>query len=181
MENLRLNLTIKPGLLMTIPLVVLAILSVQVALLNCLKIWDLFICFQDCLKVFFPQYAIEEGSSEFFSRLLSAVISLGGIYLAYLLFYKNSPIARKVQESSRLSDFFYSGWGFDRLYNMLFVKPVVWLSEIDRKDFIDLVYTSVARMTGYFNLLISRTQNGKLRWYVLFLTAGISCIINYYD
>jgi NADH-quinone oxidoreductase subunit L len=76
-----------------------------------------------------------------------------------------------------MSNFFYSGWGFDRLYNILFVKPAVWLSEVDRNDFIDAVYTSLARLTGYFNRLISRTQNGKLRWYVLFLTAGIVVLL----
>ncbi len=75
---------------------------------------------------------------------------MAGIYFAYLLFYKKSSLAVRFKES-RFNNFFLSGWKFDRLYDMLFVKPVVWLSEIDKKDFIDLIYTYIARVTEYLN------------------------------
>jgi len=166
----------KAGALMTVPLIILAILSAAGGFIELPENFGPVHLFSRLFETVLPSVAIEEGSSELIFQIVSAVITLGGIYLAYLLFFRNSPIVKRIR-GTRLSDFFYSGWGFDWLYNFLFVKPVVWFSEVDRKDFIDAVYTSIARMTGYFNVLISRSQNGKLRWYVLFLTAGITVLL----
>ena len=104
------------------------------------------------------------------------MISLGGIYLAWLLFCNPSALGMRFNKS-RTADFFHSGCGFDRLYNALFVRPIVWLSEIDRNDFIDRIYTFIAGANNWFNILLSKTQNGKLRWYVLSITVGIVVIL----
>jgi NADH-quinone oxidoreductase subunit L len=55
--------------------------------------------------------------------------------------------------------------------------PVVWLSEIDKNDFIDLWSKGVAAFASYINSLLSFTQNGKLRWYAMALAIGIVLII----
>jgi NADH-quinone oxidoreductase subunit L len=166
----------KAGALMTIPLIILAALSAAGGFIELPENIGPVHLFSRLFETVLPSVAVEEGSSELIFQVLSGVITLGGIYLAYLLYYRKSPVVTRLRDT-RMSNFFYSGWGFDRLYNILFVKPAVWFSEVDRNDFIDAVYTSLARVTGYFNGLISRTQNGKLRWYVLFLTAGIVVLL----
>jgi NADH-quinone oxidoreductase subunit L len=124
-----------------------------------------------------PAVSLREGkNSELLLQLISAIISITGIYFAYRLFYKKSALAEWFRES-RINAFFLSGWRFDSLYDALFVKPVVWLSEIDKKDFVDLIYTGIAAITNFFGTLIPKTQNGRLRWYVLFLAAGIVVIL----
>jgi len=167
----------KPGLIMTIPLIVLALLSLVGGFIEMPENMGPVHLFSKLFDKILPAVNLSGGgSTELIFQILSAVISLGGIYIAYLIFYKKSSLAIRFKQSS-LSNFFFSGWRFDKVYNILFVRPVVWLSEIDKKDFIDLIYTYIAKATGYFNLLLSKTQNGKLRWYVLVLTAGLVLLL----
>jgi NADH-quinone oxidoreductase subunit L len=163
--------------IMTIPLVVLAVLSVIGGFIEMPENLGPVHLFSKLFNNVLPAVSLNKGEhSELLLQVVSAIISLTGIYFAYILFYKKSAIAARFRES-RLNDFFLSGWRFDSLYDALFVRPIVWLSEIDKKDFVDLVYTGIAGITSYFGTIIPRTQNGKLRWYVLFLTAGIVVIL----
>jgi NADH-quinone oxidoreductase subunit L len=169
----------KPGLLMTLPLVLLAVLSLVGGFIEMPENMGPGHLFSRLFNHVLPVAGLNEsGNREFIFQILSAVISLGGVWIAYRLFYKTSAIAARFK-ASRLSNFFQSGWGFDRIYDILFVRPVVWLSEIDRNDFIDLIYAGIARITGYLHLLLSRTQNGKLRWYAIALTVGIVIILTF--
>jgi NADH-quinone oxidoreductase subunit L len=165
------------GKLMTVPLVVLAILSLVGGFIELPENLGPAHLFSKLFDRVLPVVSTgEEGQSELIFQIISAIISLGGVYIAYLLFYKKSSLAIRFR-NSKLNNFFLSGWRFDRVYDILFVKPLVWLSEIDKKDFVDLIYTSIAKTTEYFNFLVSKTQNGKLRWYVLFLTIGVAVLL----
>ena len=165
------------GKLMTIPLVVLAVLSLIGGFIEFPENMGPVHLFSKLFDHILPVVNTGgEGHSELIFQIISAIVSLGGVYLAYLLFYKKSSLAIRFRNSN-LNKFFLSGWRFDRVYDILFVKPTVWLSEIDKKDFVDLIYTSIAKVTEYLNLLFSKTQNGKLRWYVLFLTIGVAVLL----
>jgi NADH-quinone oxidoreductase subunit L len=165
--------THKPGFLMTVPLIILATLSLAGGFIELPENLGPVHLFSNLMKSVLPgTNLIGNNMPEYLFQILSAVISVGGIYLAYLIFFKKS-LFRNSFKDTRLSNFFYSGWGFDRLYNKVIVRPIVWLSEIDKKDFIDRFYSIIATGTGYFNLLLSKTQNGKLRWYLMVLTVGI--------
>jgi NADH-quinone oxidoreductase subunit L len=169
----------KSGLIMTIPLIVLAVLSLVGGFIELPENIGPIHLFSGLFDGFMPDVILNErGHQELILQILSGVVTVGGIWLAYRLFYKKSAFARRYKES-RINKFFYSGWGFDRLYDLLFVRPTAWLSEIDKKDFIDLIYKNIAGVTVYFNLIVSRTQNGKLRWYVLVLTIGIVVILTF--
>ena len=165
------------GKLMTVPLVVLAILSLVGGFIELPENLGPVHLFSKLFDRVLPVVNTgEEGQSELIFQIISAIVSLGGVYISYLLFYKKSSLAIRFR-NSKLNNFFLSGWRFDRVYDTLFVKPSVWLSEIDKKDFVDLIYTSIAKTTEYFNFLVSKTQNGKLRWYVLFLTIGVAVLL----
>jgi NADH-quinone oxidoreductase subunit L len=167
----------KPGLLMTIPLVILASLSLVGGFIELPENLGPVHLFSKILTPLLPAIKVSnETTPEWLFQILSAVISIAGIWLAYILFYKKPDFLVSFRKSS-LSHFFYKGWGFDRLYDLLFVRPVVWLSEINKKDFIDKFYTYIAMAHGFFNMMLSRTQNGKLRWYVTVLTAGIVVLL----
>ena len=167
----------QPGLLMTIPLIVLATLSLLVGFMELPHNFGPVHLFSKLLNPMFPALNLNEnGAPEWLIQMISAVVAIGGIYLAYLIFNKKS-ISSDTIEKSRLSHFFYQGWGFDWLYNKVFVMPLVWLSQIDKKDFIDKFYSSVAQATSYSGTLLSRTQNGKLRWYVMVMVAGLIVLL----
>jgi len=59
------------------------------------------------------------------------------------------------------------------------VKPVVWLSEMDKNDIFDWLNIGISRLALLTNNLLSITQNGKLRWYLMSFTIGIVLILTY--
>jgi NADH-quinone oxidoreductase subunit L len=168
----------KPGIFITLPLIILALLSLIGGFIEMPENFGPVHLFTRLFNRLLPAAGLNEGNSEILFQLISSVVSLGGVWLAYQLFCKSSGFADRFNESPA-GRFFLSGFGFDRIYDILFVRPVVWLSEIDRNDIVDLLYTSIARATLYFHMLLSRTQNGKLRWYALALTAGIVIILTF--
>jgi len=167
----------RPGLLMTVPLITLAVLSVVGGFVefpgNMLPVQ----LFSGIITTALPALLIHSHEiPEWVFQIISGLMTIMGILLAWRLFYKPSPF-ETVFHKSRLNNFFYSGWGFDRIYNALFVNPFVWLSEINKNDFIDRFYDLVAGITRLFNSLLSYTQNGRLRWYAMGLTAGMVIIL----
>jgi NADH-quinone oxidoreductase subunit L len=170
------------GQKMALALVVLAVLSLIAGFIELPESMGHVHLFASLLGKVLPGVTLsEENISELLFQLLSSAISLLGIYLAYRLYYIKSALAESFEKSS-ISHFFYKGWGFDKLYDTLFVRPVVWLSEIDKNDFFDLINRGIAKITLILNDVLSITQNGKLRWYVMALAFGIVFIftlINY--
>lgn len=167
----------KAGHLISIPLIVLAILSLIGGFIELPENFGPVHLFSNLFDRLLPALHVSESnSSELFFQLLSAAVSIGGIYLAYLLFYKQSHLAARFKASG-INNFFHSGLGFDKAYNLLFVRPVVWLSEIDKKDIVDKVYTFIAKSIESAHYLISRIQSGRLRWYVLFVAAGVVILL----
>ncbi|HEY3373134.1 MAG TPA: NADH-quinone oxidoreductase subunit L [Prolixibacteraceae bacterium] len=169
--------TRQPGNLIAVPLVILAALSLIAGFIELPESMGNIHLFSNLLSPLLPTVHIApENNSELLFQVLASVISLSGIYIAYLLYFKRSALAESF-DTSRGNHFFYKGWGFDQLYDLLFVRPIVWLSEIDRNDFIDSINRGIARITYILNDLLSLLQNGKLRWYVMSLAFGIVCIL----
>jgi NADH-quinone oxidoreductase subunit L len=169
----------KPGLLMIVPLVVLAFLSLVGGFIELPENMGHLNLFSRLINSVLPPVELNQKvNSELLFQVLAAIVSLTGIYLAFRLYLKKSSLSHSFDHSGT-ADFFYKGWGFDRIYDRIFVRPVVWLSEIDKNDFIDAFYTGIARATGYLHHIFSRTQSGKLRWYVMALAIGIALILTF--
>jgi len=167
----------RPGLLMTIPLVILASLSLVAGFIEMPENLGPVRLFSHLLDTVFPPgHTGESKGQEWIFQLLSAVISIGGIYMAYRFFYRKSGIPGFLK-AHPLENFFHGGWGFDWIYDRIFVRPLVWLADADKNDIIDRIYVFIAGITGFFGTLLSRTQNGKLRWYSIVLTAGIVVLL----
>jgi NADH-quinone oxidoreductase subunit L len=167
----------QPGRFMMIPMVILAAFSLVAGFIELPGSMGHIQLFSGLLDTVLPTVNVTHGNiPEILFQLLSAAISLTGIYLAYLI-YRKKPALGNSFNKSRLSNFFYNGWGFDQVYDILFVKPLVWLAEIDKNDFIDIFNSSIARITLLFTRLLSNTQNGKLRWYVMGFAIGIVFIL----
>jgi NADH-quinone oxidoreductase subunit L len=161
------------GSIITIPLVILAVLSLIAGFIELPASMGNVHVFSALLDKLLPGPVLSEAhSSELLFELLTSAVSLSGIYLAFRLYYKKSAMAESF-EKSRLNHFFYKGWSFDKLYDTLLLRPIVWLSEIDKNDFFDLLNRGIGRIALVFNDLLSITQNGKLRWYVMALAFGI--------
>lgn len=68
--------------------------------------------------------------------------------------------------------FWFAGWGFDWLYDRLFVRPLVWLAHADRNDVIDRIFDGLAWSTRAGWRALARTETGLLRWYAAGITIG---------
>lgn len=165
------------GKLINIPLIILAALSLVAGFIELPDSIGNIHWVSNLMNSLLPKVILApEVGSEILFQLMAAVLSISGIYIAYLLYYKKSALAETFSKSL-LNKFFYHGWEFDRIYDILFVRPVVWLSEIDKNDFIDLFNKGIARIVFIVNDFLSTTQNGKLRWYIMALTFGIVFIL----
>jgi NADH-quinone oxidoreductase subunit L len=168
-----------PGKLMIVPLLILAILSILGGFIELPETMGNFHLFSNLVNNTLPvAMAHERGNLEMLFQLISAVTALTGIYVAYLIYFKKPELSVSFSHS-RLNKFFEKGWGFDILYDTLFVKPVVWLSEIDKNDLFDWLNIGLARLALLGNSLIGITQNGKLRWYLMSFVIGIVLILTY--
>ena len=74
-------------------------------------------------------------------------------------------------------DFFYRGWEFDRLYDTVFVKPFVYITQVNKSDIFDQISKRLAASSVRVNQWFSFSQNGSLRWYVAGILFGIIFIV----
>lgn len=168
-----------PGKLMTTPLIILSVLSLVGGFVELPASFGNFHLFSKLVGNTLPVMVLRgDEHLELIFQFLSAIVALTGIYIAYTIYFKKPSLSAPFSHS-RLNKYFEKGWGFDKLYDTLFVKPVVWLSVIDKKDFFDLWNTGLAGIALFFNRTLSVTQNGKMRWYLLSFVIGIAIILTY--
>lgn len=169
----------KPGKLMTVPLIILAVLSLVGGFVELPASIGNIHLFSNLVDNTLPVVVAKSGESqELLFQLFSALIALSGIYIAYLIYLKKPALSEPFSHS-RINKFFEKGWGFDKLYDILFVKPIVWFSVIDKNDFFDWWSIGISRLALLINRLLSITQNGKLRWYLMSFAIGIALILTY--
>ena len=166
----------RPGLPMQIPLVILAVLSVVagfVELPDTLGDMRLFSGFlQTALPPVNESHAV---GSEFLLQVIVSVVSLAGLCLAYILFLRTPGYSESLTRTplgSVLHRLWFSGWGFDWLYDTMLVKPFVWVARVNKDDFIDLISGGVVWFSTFFHSALSRTQTGKVRWYAMGIAIG---------
>jgi NADH-quinone oxidoreductase subunit L len=80
---------------------------------------------------------------------------------------------------SDLHQLWFSGWGFDALYDAVFVQPFVYLATINKNDVIDKVYVGMVSLAGFFHRVLAYTQSGLMRWYVMGIVIGAILILTF--
>ena len=120
------------------------------------------------------------GEAKHSLEITSGAIALAGILLAALLFLGKRTLATSIANSGlgrALSAWWYAAWGFDWLYDKLFVKPYLAISHVLRKDPIDQTISLIPRLAKGGNTAMSRTESGQLRWYAVSLAAGAVLVL----
>jgi NADH-quinone oxidoreductase subunit L len=166
-----------PTLRMQAPLLILAVLSLVAGFVELPPALGNRPLFSNFLNPVLPEISsLSAGTgTELLLAVIAGIISLLGIYLAYLLFLRRPQQTAAWAGTpwvSRLRRFWFSGWGFDTLYNRVFVWPYTALARINKEDVIDSFYDGLAWLARSANRALSLTQNGRLRWYALGLAVG---------
>jgi NADH-quinone oxidoreductase subunit L len=161
--------TKRPGYAMTIPLLVLAFLSIVGGYLK----QPLLAAFQSVLPSTVEAHAggLTEGRSE----AIAALLFLVGLYFAYVFHLQKRSLAGTLVANPlgrMLHQWWFADWGFDWIYDKAFVQPFIWAAQVNKSDFVDAFYTGVARLTELSYRGLSRTETGRIRWYAAAMAAG---------
>jgi NADH-quinone oxidoreductase subunit L len=173
----KMEISSRPGVLMAIPLIMLAILSIVGGFVELPKTLGNLPLFSNFMQNVFPGESVKHtgAASELLLQIIASTTSIAGVFIAYVLFISRPQYAEALSKNpagSELGRFWLSGWGFDRLYDILFVRPFIWLVQINRDDFIDLIYTGIAAINRILHAVLSATQTGNIRWYAMGIAAG---------
>jgi len=163
----------RPGLMMTLPLIVLGILSIVGGFIELPGDMGHFTMFSDFIEKTLPVTLVTIAGhyTELLFQLISGLVAVAGIGTAYV-FYYNKPFPAAEPQRNAVQNFFYRGWDFDLLYDALIVRPVIFLAQIDKNDVIDRFYNGLASLALWLNKLLSATQNGMVRRYAIVLAIG---------
>jgi NADH-quinone oxidoreductase subunit L len=170
------------GLRITAPLIILAVFSLCIGFINLpSSLWNV-PSLTGFLKTALPEktfFTVPFPKKEFLD-LNSSMLAIAGLLLAYFLYVRKPWIPAKMDTSSStrgIRRFLLSGWGFDGLYDWLFVRPFMGLAYLIRNDLIDAIYRVVSFAVNDFGIIIGLTQNGSLRWYTASIALGAAIII----
>ncbi|ANE49555.1 NADH-quinone oxidoreductase subunit L [Flavisolibacter tropicus] len=170
-----------PNGLMTIPLLILAILSLTAGFIEWPHNMIHLTLFSNFVQNTLPATIVNETAiPEAIVQLIAILATLSGVYIGYLLYYRNLSIVERWKQSQgmeSLRSFLLDGWRFDHFYNWLFVRPFLFLTSINKSDLFDQINKGIASGSRWMNQLISTTQNGSLRWYLAGVLFGILFIL----
>jgi NADH-quinone oxidoreductase subunit L len=183
--NANATVSRKPGILMTTPLIILAVLSITGGFMEIPKTLGNLPTLTRFLHTALPAAPISYADFHMEGNLLfsASLVSLIGIIFAYRVFLHSpqhtghmekimrSPVATAIQ------CFLFQGWNFDLLYATFIVRPFVRAARFNRNDFIDFIYRGLVFLSLTLNSILTFTQSGKVRWYAAGIAVGAIIVI----
>jgi NADH-quinone oxidoreductase subunit L len=166
---LGIPVTKRPGSAMTIPLVVLGVLSVVGGYLKQPLLGFLHSALPSAIE------AHAGALTEIRSEAIAGLIFLVGLYFAYLFHLQKRNLADALVLNPigrTLHQWWFADWGFDWIYDKVFVQPFIWVTQTNKSDFVDAFYTGIAWLTQWFYRGLSSTETGRVRWYAASVAAG---------
>src|SRR5690606_2924259 len=172
-----------------IPLVVLAVLSIVGGFVETPASLGHVSLFSDFIESALPAAPeADSGAAEVLLELAAAAVSLAGIAVAYWLFFPGRRgAARAHGDAARtperppwplaLDRLLLSGWGFDRLYDAVFVRPFVRAATRLRGDLVGRIYDGIAASLRAAWRGAADSQTGELRWYAAGMLAGLVVVL----
>ena len=166
---LGIPVTKRPGYAMKIPLVILAVLAVVAGYLK----EPLLALLHSALP---PTIETHTGSlTETGSEAIAATLFLVGLCFAYLFHLRKRSLSDSLVANPIghvLDQWWFAGWGFDWIYDKVFVQPFIWVANVNKSDFVDALYTGVGRIADASYRWLSSTETGRVRWYATVMAAG---------
>ena len=113
-------------------------------------------------------------------EIFSGVVAVAGIVLAAWLYLGERKLVRSIGNSAPgrfLTAWWFAAWGFDWLYDKVFVQPFLWLSRLLARDPLDRPAGGLALLVRGCHLLLARTVNGQTRWYAATIAGGAVLVL----
>ncbi|MTC46413.1 NADH-quinone oxidoreductase subunit L [Providencia sp. PROV188] len=157
------------GITHTVPLAILAILATFVGAM-----------IHQPLEGVFPAKPMEAEDGKLFIEAISGGFAIAGLLIATFLYLFRRSIVDAIAKTAIgrfFSTWWYHAWGFDWLYDVIFVKPfkgIAWLLESDP---INSLMNIPAHLSRWANKGLAVSENGQVRWYVASLGLGAVLIL----
>ncbi len=167
----------QPGIAVAIPVVTLCALSVIGGFVDIPKFLGNFPAFSNFLSSALPETLEARAApiTELLSEIIILVAFVIGVYCAYIFFLRSRKYAAAAVSSAfgrLLHRFWYTDWGMDWLYDVLFVRPLQWFARVDKEDFVDSMYDGAAYASMVSYRALSSTETGRVRWYAAGIALG---------
>lgn len=163
----------------TIPLIILAVLSVVAGLVQLPHAFGGHEYFNHFLSSVVPSLNIDDpnlATKEYY--LLGATIV--GLILVYVFAKKKFEVSSFHPEFTGVKKFLHQKWYVDEVYDFIIVKPIQWFSKILNNVIeikgIDAIVNSVGKSVKYASRQIRLLQSGQVGSYVLMMVLGIVLI-----
>ena len=107
--------------------------------------------------------------------LATMAVPLLGILIGWLVFTGRVRVGGLVESGlgHGLRRFWHGGWGFDWVYDRVFVKPFIAAGRINKNDVVDVVFRVAAAIARGLHYIGALTQTGRLRWYAANMAIGL--------
>ena len=172
------------GLVMGIPLLILSALCIAGGFLDLPRTLGGSPFITRFLETALPSTASRAGemplSTDRILQIISEAVSLLGVPVGWLVARRAvRAYERERQLTTRpaLVRFFSGGMGFDWVYERAFVRPFVWLWNVNKNDVADLISDGVGGLSMALSRVFRWTQNGRVRWYAAGVAAGAVLVI----
>ena len=104
-----------------------------------------------------------------------------GLILAALLYVVNKgrllTSFKRTRIGGALYHWCYHGMGFDALYDIVFVKPFLFIGRLFKADPIDKTWLLLPKLASAGNKVLSATQTGSLRGYAASFGLGMAVLL----
>lgn len=156
------------GFTHTFPLAVLALLSTFIGAL-----------ITQPLGAVFPEGSASH-DGKYVLEILSGVVAIVGVAIAAWLYLKQRQCVSKVANTRTgrfFSTWWFHAWGFDALYEVLFVKPYKGVAWLIQNDPVNQFFNLFGCLLKGTNKGLSFSENGLARWYAASLGLGAVLVI----
>ncbi|MBA1199017.1 NADH-quinone oxidoreductase subunit L [Pseudomonas plecoglossicida] len=120
------------------------------------------------------------GEAKHSLEIASGAIAIAGILLAAMLFLGKRRLVTAIANSGigrLLTAWWFAAWGFDWIYDKLFVKPYLLICHLLRKDPVDRGIGLIPRLARGGHVAMSKTETGQLRWYTASIAVGAVLVL----
>jgi NADH-quinone oxidoreductase subunit L len=109
--------------------------------------------------------------------ILIVAVGIGIAWLLWIPWRKSTHAFSESPAIRPLAAYWLGGWGFDWLYDLIFVRPVKWFARAARNDLVDYVVGGIAWLNVAAWRTLSAGQTGRLRAYVAVAGFGIALVL----
>lgn len=125
---------------------------------------------------------VEQGLHHGFDPVGSLTLAapIAGLMIAVLFYVTGTFSAQRLASNEwvkALQRFWFGGWWFDRLYDLLLVRPFKLMAAINKNDAVDGAYEAVAMLSRSIHRIASMSQTGRVRWYAASMGFGAVVIV----